>query len=130
MIVRLDRGIAQPKQGIASARAGNLPFREVAPPAAEHILIIFGRPALPILNLVIDRVGLGPKDSQPVDGYVLPEIDQNPLGIERVIFACVKRVEVGVAFPEASGIAVGKTGVAIVIGLILGIAPAGKPEAV
>ena len=82
------------------------PLREHAPAAAQHILVVFGRFAFPILNVVIDRVGLGPKDAQRVDGNVFPEIDENPLRIKRVVFAGVERVKIGVAFPEAFRVAV------------------------
>ena len=103
---RLDRRVAETKLGIAATCAGDLAVREHAPAATQHILVVFGRLAFPILNIVIDRIGLGPKDAQCVDGNVFPEIDENPLRIKRVVFAGVKRVKIGVALPEAFLVAV------------------------
>src|ERR1700733_2878093 len=69
----------------------------------------------PILHEVMSCVGVAPGDADCVNGLRLRQVENNPLGMQRVAFSSEMLGEIRVALPESVEVAVGearKTGVA------------------
>ncbi len=109
-------------RGLGAAGAGEGRGGEVAPAAVgadgEDGAVV----ALPVLH----RDGLGegraPVDLEGVDVGALVEADHHPLRVVGVVALREVRVEVGVGLPEARVVAVREAAVAVVAGLVDGVA--------
>lgn len=75
-------------------------------------LIADGVVASPVLDLVIHGVGIGPGDFDGINGQGAAKVDDDPAGMERVVFVGEHLVEIGVALPISCEVAVVEHGVA------------------
>ena len=60
----------------------------------------------PVLNDVFCRVRFCPGDPESIDKFLSRKIEDHPLRMERIIFACVSAGEVGIALPVSALISI------------------------
>jgi hypothetical protein len=87
-------------------------------PCAERGLLdrVF---AGPILDHVSASVWIGPSDSDGVQRARGGKVNEDPLGMERIVFACVWLREVRIAFPIRIQVAIGESRIADHIGAVI-----------
>ncbi len=100
------------------------PCRECHPSALVVVFVDAG----PVLDLELQGEGLGPGDAGGVDDRRRVEAHHDPLrALARL--AGVAPVQVGVGLPERRSVAVVEARIAVVIGLVDGVAAPGQPVA-
>ena len=94
-------------------------------PASRRNLILGGEGrAATVFNFKVRGVRLSPEDVHGVDRDQASEVNNNPLCVLLVIVACEVFIQIRVALPERVRVAVIKTRVTVIVGLINSVSAA------
>ncbi|MEI2773610.1 MAG: hypothetical protein V9G98_23750 [Candidatus Competibacter sp.] len=115
------------RQGHIATLSFRQDARREIPPAPWRVFIrIFRVLAVPVLHPITLGVGHTPNDANGVHGLALAKIGDQPLWVTGVVLAGIAMIEIGIALPESGQIAVGEARVAVVLGLVDGVASTRK----
>src|ERR1019366_66364 len=102
----------QKHSGVSTLSVGNGSRGKILP--CSFVLVIHGVAiAHPVLHLEIASKWIGPLDADSIDGLVFIEHDDEPLRMERVLYASEIVAQVWISFPIWLGVSVIEAGVAI-----------------